>query len=250
MGRRLALLIAAVLVAALGTILVFVYVQKADDRALADQKPVKVLVAKTAIAGGTRVLDAANSGAFLEKEIPASAIVPGALSTIDPVKDMVAVSQIFAGQQLITGMFAATAAADTSIAIPKGQIAVSFSFADPARVAGFVQPGSQVAVFVSYTDPTVKGPFGKGVRILLPKMTVIAVGPTTITPPADPARANPEAQPRAMLTLAATQVQAEKLIFTTNGGGSLYLGLLNDQSRIVMEPFGNPGITGENIFRS
>jgi pilus assembly protein CpaB len=248
-GRRLALLIAAVLVAALGTVLVFVYVQKADDRALADQKPVKVLVAKTAVSAGTRVIDAANAGSFLEKEIPASALVPGALSSIDPVKDQVALGSIFPGQQLLTAMFGATASVDAAIAIPAGQIAVSFSFNDPARVAGFVQPGSQVAVFVSYTDPTVKGPFGKGVRILLPKMTVIAVGPTTITPPADPAKANPEAQPRAMLTLAATQLQAEKLIFATNGGGSLYLGLLNDRSKIKAEPFGNPGITGENIFR-
>ena len=45
MGRRLALLIAAVLVAALGTALVFAYVKKADDRAIADQQPVSVLVA-------------------------------------------------------------------------------------------------------------------------------------------------------------------------------------------------------------
>jgi len=115
-GRRLALLIAAVLVAALGTALVFAYVKKADDRAIADQQPVSVLVAKTAVAPGTRVIDAANAGAFERKEFPQAAVVPGALSSTDPVRDQVVLTTIFPGQQLLTGMFGATAASNASIA--------------------------------------------------------------------------------------------------------------------------------------
>jgi pilus assembly protein CpaB len=240
-GRRLALLIAAVLVAALGTALVFAYVKKADDRALADQKPVTVLVAKTAISAGTRVIDAANAGAFQTKELPQSAVVPGALSSVDPVKDQVVIGNIFPGQQLLTGMFGATAIVDASIAIPPGQIAVSFNFGDPQRVAGFVQPGSKVCIFLtSSLDKNVQS-----TRILLPSVTVIAVGPTTITPPADPAQANPEAQPRAMLTLALTQKQAERLIFAQTNG-AMYLGLLNGKSQI--RP--GAGTTAKNVFAS
>jgi pilus assembly protein CpaB len=238
-GRRLALLIAAVLVAAIGTGLVFIYVKKADDRAIADQQPVTVLVAKSAIAPGTRVVDAANSGAFEQKDFPRAAVVPGALSSTDPVRDQVVVTSIFPGQQLLTGMFGATAASNASIAIPPGQIAASFSFGDPQRVAGFVQPGSNVVIFL--TSALSGGQ--SSTRVLLPKVTVIAVGPTTITPPADPAQANPEAQPRAMLTLALTQSQAEKLIFA-QGNGTMYLGLLNDRSQI--RP--GRGVNGQNVF--
>lgn len=239
MGRRLALLIAAVLVAALGTTLVFAYVKKADDRAIADQDPVKVLVAKTSITAGTRVIDAANAGAFQTQELPQSAVAPGALSSTEPIKDQVALTTIFPGQQLLTGMFGATAASTASIAIPPGQIAASFSFGDPQRVAGFVQPGSQVVVFLtSSLDKNTPS-----TRVLLPKVTVIAVGPTTITPPADPAQANPEALPRAMLTLALTQAQAQKLIFA-QGNGTLYLGLLNDKS--VIRP--GAGANAKNVF--
>lgn len=243
MGRRLALLIAAVLVAAIGTTLVFVYVKKADDRALADQEPVTVLVAKTTIAAGTRALDAATAGSFETKQLPQLAVAPGALSAVDPIKEQVALSTIFPGQQVLAGMFGATAAADASIAIPPGQIAASFSFGDPQRVAGFVQPGSNVAIFVTHTF--VDNTKLRETRILLPKVTVIAVGPTTITPPANPAQANPEAQPRAMLTLALTQAQAQKIIFSQHYGGSLYLGLLNNASKI------NPGTitTDANVFR-
>jgi pilus assembly protein CpaB len=238
-GRRLALLIAAVLVAAIGTGLVFAYVKKADDRAIADQQPVTVLVAKTSIAPGTRVVDAANAGAFQTKEFPQAAVVAGALSSVDPVKDQVVLTTIFPGQQLLTGMFGATAASNASIAIPPGQIAASFSFGDPQRVAGFVQPGSNVVIFL--TSALAGG--ASSTRVLLPKVTVIAVGPTTITPPADPAQANPEAQPRAMLTLALTQAQAERIIFA-QGNGAMYLGLLNDKSQI--RP--GPGVNSKNVF--
>jgi pilus assembly protein CpaB len=238
-GRRLALLISAVLVAAVGTALVFAYVQKADDRAIAGQNPVTVLIAKSAIAPGTRVIDAANAGSFQTKELPESAVAPGALSSVDPVKNQVALTTIFPGQQLLTGMFGATAAADSSIAIPPGQIAVSFSFGDPQRVAGFVQPGSNVAVFLT---SSLQGNTSS-TRILLPRVTVIAVGPTTITPPANAAQANPETLPRAMLTLALTQAQAEKLIFA-QGNGTLYLGLLNDRS--LVKP--GKGADAKNVF--
>jgi pilus assembly protein CpaB len=155
----------------------------------------------------------------------------------------VVLSTIFPGQQLLAGMFGATAVADTALPIPPGQLAASFAFGDPQRVAGFVQPGSTVAIFVTHTDPD--QPKLRETRILLPKVTVIAVGPTTITPPADPAQANPEAQPRAMLTLALTQAQAEKLIFAQTFGGGLYLGLVNTGSKIAPKTIVNDG----NLFR-
>ena len=239
MGRRLALLLAAVLVAAVGTTLVFAYVKKADNRAIADQHPVTVLVAKSTIAPGTRVLDAANAGAFQSKELPQSAVAPGALSSTDPIKDQVALTTVFPGQQLLTGMFGATAAATSSIAIPPGMIAASFSFGDPQRVAGFVQPGSNVVVLL--TSSLQGGQ--SATRVLLPSVTVIAVGPTTITKPANPDQANPEQLSRAMLTLALTQSQAEQLIFA-QGSGSLYLGLLNDKS--VIRP--NAGHNAKTVF--
>jgi pilus assembly protein CpaB len=200
---------------------------------------VKVLVAKISVAAGTRVIDAANAGSFETKELPQSAVPPGALSSTDPIREMVALTTIFPGQQLLSGMFGATAASNASIAIPPGQIAASFSFGDPERVAGFVQPGSQIVIFLT---SNLQG--GQAAtRVLLPKVTVIAVGPTTITPPADPSKANPETLPRAMLTLALTQAQAEKMIFA-QGNGSMYLGLLNDKS--VIKP--GKGANARNVF--
>jgi pilus assembly protein CpaB len=230
-GRRTLLLVAAIVVAALGTILIFAYVHNADNRALKDQEPVEVLVAKNLIKAGTLGSEAERTGDFKLQKIPRSATIEGVLSDPRPISNLVAVSDVYPGEQIITAKFAQSGT--TSILpIPPGKIAVSARLGDPERVAGFVQPGSEIAVFVSIT-PTepVPGVTGEITRILLPKMTVLAIGPTTLRA-APEGEGNKEALPTAILTLAADQVQAEKLIWAQRHG-ALYLGLLTEDSKIV-----------------
>lgn len=241
MNRRIVLLISAIVLAGLGTALIYAYVQSADDRAVEAQAPVTVLVAKTPITAGTRVQDAANAGAFESREVPAGSVAPGAVSSVEGLAEAVAIAPIFPGQQILSAMFGttATASAVTTLALPPGMIAVSVQFGDPQRVAGFVVPGSDVAVFHS-------GAIGEApaaARVLIPRATVVAAGPTTVTPPTDPAAANVEPLPKALLTLALGQADAEKLIFASDKG-ILYLGLLNGASEVVP----SDGISAANLF--
>jgi pilus assembly protein CpaB len=240
-GRRAALLIAAVIVAAIGTSLIYLYVKSADDRAMADVTPVKVLVARSKVAAGTPVTDAAANGAFVLQSVPRSAAVSGVVPNIDPIQGKVALTTIFPGQQILRQMFGVGAAATSPFAaLPKATMAVSFSFADPNRVAGFVQPGSKVAVFVTGQDKN-----GDYTRILLPSAQVVAVGPTTVQPATSSGSANKEQVPRALLTLALSQGQAEKMIFAASKG-TLYLGLLTDGSQVGP----SPGANERNLFAS
>ena len=85
MARRTLLLVAAVVVAAVGTALIFLYVNGVNDRAVADQSPQQVLVAKTQIAAGTTASDAAKAGAFELKTVAKNSVAPGALSDITPI---------------------------------------------------------------------------------------------------------------------------------------------------------------------
>lgn len=227
MGRRTVLLVAAFVIAAVGTALIFAYVRDADERALEDREPVEVLVAKTLIKAGTLGSAAERQGAFVLKQIPRDAAIAGALSDPRPVSELVAVSDIFPGEQVIRAKFAV--AGNTSILpIPAGETAVSVQLGDPQRVAGFVKPGSDVAVFITIEPQGARN--GLQTRVLLPRMTVLAVGPTTLQQPA-PGQGNTEALPTAILTLAATQVEAQKMIFGA-GQGKLYFTLLNDESKV------------------
>lgn len=250
MGRRIILLIAATAIAAVGTVLVYTYAKNADDRALEDQSPVTVVVAKTEIPAGTPVRQAAESGAFEQRDIPSATAIDGAMSSIDPIEEQVALTMIFPNQQLSTQMFGKTLVESSVLPMPTGNIAVSFQFTDPARVAGFVKPGSEVVVFLTI-GPANGGQNqqGESTRVLLPKAQVIAVGPTTAAPPGDSSKtdgenANDEQIPRAMLTLALTEAQATELVYGSQHG-TLYLGLLNAQSKVSGEL---PPVTGQNLF--
>lgn len=248
MGRRTVLLVVAVLIAALGTTLVFVYANNANDRALADQKPVQVLFAKTAIAPGVSASDAQKSGAFELRTIAANSEAPGALSDITPIADKLALSEIFPGEQIIAAKFGDRGSV-SALPIPGDKVAISVQLGDPARVAGFVQPGSNVAVFVTMGSgqQTNNQPAQNFTRVLLPKAEVIAVGPSTFTTTTSSdtssGQTNTEQVPKAILTLALDQVDTQKLIYASQNG-QLYFALLTADSKVAP---GGP-TTADNLF--
>ena len=142
MGRRTLLLVAALLVAALGTSLVFVYVSNVDSRARAGQSPVSILVAKEDLPAGTAVDAAMEAGSFVMSEVPASAAIPDALSDITPIADKVALSTIYAGEQIIERKFGEPGQVST-LPIPPDMVALTIQLADPAKVANFLAPASR-----------------------------------------------------------------------------------------------------------
>lgn len=241
MGRRVALLTAAIVIAAIGTTLVYLYAKQANDRAIAEAQPVDVLVATALIPAGTSAQQLVVDGSVEIQQIPEKSVAEGAVGNIEILAEQVAIGPIYPGQQILTQLFGETAGAVTGINIPKGLLAASFSFGDTARVAGFVNAGSEVAVFL--TSPAASNDDEPTTRLLLEKVQILAVGATTITPPADPTQANPEVFPRATMTIAVTQKQLETLVFAQTQG-ELYLGLLNDASEI--EP--DQGTNADNLF--
>lgn len=248
MGRRTVLLIAAIVVAALGTTLIFAYVHRTDERALEDQKPVNVLVAKTVIRAGTTGQQAETAGAFRLQAIPKAAAIEGYLQGSADIANLVAVSDIFPGEQIIKAKFAPQGSAG-ALPIPLGKIGASFQLGDPERVAGFVRPGSEVVIFFTGavtqtgTAPGTPGT-GNGTVVLLGRVQVLAVGPTT-NKPVTGNDANKESVPTAILTLALDQAQAQKIIYAQSIG-DLYFGLLTKDSKITVP---GPLVNGQTLFR-
>lgn len=240
MGRRTLLLVAALLLAALGTSLVFVYVNNVDARAREEQTPVQVLVATKEIQAGTTVVQASSDGSFATEVLPRSAALDIALGDLTPIADKVALSTIYPGEQLIEAKFGAEGQVPT-VDIPPGKFAVSFEFADPNRVANFVAPGHAVAVFVTMQSEGGSIPTGQNfTELLLPTAVVVAVGNETITQVAE----GGEEVPTRLLTLALDENESKRLIHASSLG-DLYLALRGAQSPEAVG--GNPA-TGENLF--
>jgi pilus assembly protein CpaB len=232
MGRRTILLIAAIVVAALGTALVFLYANRAEDLALQGQAPVEVLVATTGIQSGTSGSAISEAGAVELKKLPAASVPTGALSDLTPVADLMTLGSVFEGQVLLQPMFGTPQEASGGLALPEGKMGVSVELSDPQRVAGFVKPGSEVAVFVT-TAAEGRGADSSAAetRLLLERVQVVAAGPSTISSTTTTSEGTTETEeiPFAILTLALDQEQAQRVILATSTA-QLHVALLGAES--------------------
>jgi pilus assembly protein CpaB len=249
MGRRTILLIVAVLIAALGSAMVFLYVRSADERATAAQAPVEVLKAVAQINAGETLAAAQAAGKLKLDPVPRAQALPGAVDTVEPLADQVALTNVFPGEQIITAKFGSPGDQET-LTLPDGSIAISVTLSDTGRVAGFVVPGDEVAIFLNrQTEATEEGENAAGaqeVRLLLPKVKVVAVGATTVTTQttttAEGAQTT-EQLPKTLFTLAVSQEEAEKILLAASTG-ELAFGYLNDESKVQA----GPGTTVDNLF--
>ena len=242
MGRRTVLLVVAALIAALGTGMVFLYVRGADNRAEAAQAPVQVLKAVTQIAPGETMAAAQAAGKIQVGTVPRAQVLAGAVNSASGLESKVALSTIYPNEQIITAKFGESGE-QSALTIPDGDIAVSVTLTDTGRVAGFVTPGASVAIFITSPDPKDKG----AVRLLLPSVKVIAVGATTVvnTTTTDPAgAATTEALPKTLFTLAASQPDAEKIMYAA-AHGALTFALTSDKAQLKA----GPGVNDSNLFR-
>ena len=123
MGRRTLLMIAAIVIAALGAGMIFLYVQGINDRAEADQEPRQVLAATKQIEAGESIDDAVAAGkldlvTFAEKDI-----LDGAVQNTETLSGDVALQTIYPNEQIIPSKFGAPGT-QQSITIPDGMMAV------------------------------------------------------------------------------------------------------------------------------
>jgi len=231
MNRRVLLIVAAVVLALVGTGVIYAYVHNADKRAVDSTRAAQVLVAVHEVPAGTTWNDAVKGNYLEEQNVPVDSAPDLALSSTDasvPL-DEVATASIASGQIVLRPMFAEKTSAIGPLPIPAKQIAVAFSINGPAAVAGFVQPQSEVAVFTTYKlDPTAaaatkNGASGSATKLLFPRILVLA---TSNTSPTELNNANGGG---GTITLALTQAQAEQMILASQTS-QLYLGLLSDTS--------------------
>jgi pilus assembly protein CpaB len=145
--RRTLLAITAVLLATIGTTLLYVYVSTADNRAKAQIVQVSVLVAAQVNVPGTP----ATQVIATRKQVAGFDKVDGALTSLDGVQGQVLTTRVAKGQQLTADMFGKA----TVGGLPSGDQAVCMTFGDAARVASLTKAGSLVDI-VKLTGGTSK----------------------------------------------------------------------------------------------
>lgn len=265
MRRRLLALLVAVVLAAAGCVAVVAYVRGADRRALAGRQAVWTLVATKRIPAGTTGAQIRDGGYAERVAMPAATVPANSVEKIDDQLAALAVTaDLQPSQLLLRGMFGESTRVSGGLALPDGKLAVSVEMTAAGRVAGFVRPGSKVAVFDTFTVRAGQGRVPSGTRladnydynhatrVLLPRVEVLAVGErgttgaATSTPDGETATKDAKdakAGLTVLVTLVASQDEAEKLVHGSLTG-TLSFALLDDTATI--EP--GAGVDNNTLF--
>jgi pilus assembly protein CpaB len=239
MERRTLLLIASILVAALGTALVWLYVQGADQRAQQGQARVQVYVATTAFDANTpaaTVQGRAQLKSFSQESLQG---VSGLVRNFNQIADQRTKTAIVPGLPLLEAQFSeAGGAPEAPVALSADMLAFQVQLGDPQRVAGVLRPGSSVAVFAATGDG--KSPASMRAFAVLENVRVLAAEGATGAPARTQtqgraARSATEEVPKSSVTLEVSQEQAKKLVLAQAQGGAvntLWFALRGDKADV------------------
>lgn len=210
---------------------VFFYTSGVETRVKSEISTANVYVVTQEIPLGTSVNSIITSNLVEKKAFPIPAIPTDALTeAMVQNNSKVALYALHPGQVLLMSNFGETANNTGALQIPNGKLAVTLSLPDPAHVASFIQPGSQITIYASGQDSN-----AKFTRVLIPATQVLAVG-TQVVP-------NNSGSSSSLITVLVSPEDSKRLIFATQNY-SLYFGLRTDGVS-----FGPAGvITDKNLF--
>lgn len=242
--KRPVIPIVLALVLAIGAgVAVFFYARSTENRVLAEQQPVSVLVSTDTIPAGTSLGQAQADGLVTQTQVseklrPAQGIE----SVTTENRALVALADVPGGQMLLSSSFGVAPEQAVAIRVPDGLMAVTVQLEDPQKVGAFLRPGSQIAVFDTVRLPT-EDPGAVPVfatRPLVDRVEVLAVGAVTEQ---QEATATADAWTARLVTVAVDQAQAEKLVHGAQTG-VLTMALLGENTTLTP----SVGVTDTDLF--
>lgn len=209
--QKLIGIVASVVLAGVGTVLLTSYVRGAEQRATAGEQAVSVLVVTDDIPRGTKAEEITSR--VKTESVPAKVAAQGAVADLTSLTGLVTAVDLLPGEQLVRGRFA-TAAESGKVTVPKGSLEVTVLLDAVQAVGGRVRTGDSVGVLVSFDDPITT-------HLFLHKVPVTDVrseaGAPVITEAAAAAPAG-----KLLVTLALDGPSVERVVFAAEHG-SLWL---------------------------
>lgn len=273
MNKRILVGVAALLLAAIGTTAVLVYARGADRRALQGQQAIGAYVVRKDVPAGTTARKAIDDGLIVKELIAAKGVPEGALTSVDTsYENLVATTELQPGELVLQSRFSTQAAVDGRIVVPEGKMAIAVALDDPSHVGPFLTVGSHVAIFDTFNIlPMCSCPTGlplqaltpagdhlqdshgvqRATRVLVPDVTVLAVGTTTTQPDSSKTKnsdlqlaSNDSSTTTTLVTLLVTPDQATKIIHVERTGTMTFALLGPDAA-----PDAGSGVDDKRLFK-
>ncbi|MQA25492.1 MAG: hypothetical protein GEU94_08475 [Micromonosporaceae bacterium] len=189
--------------------------------------------------------------------MPAETVPVGVMGAVgQELDELVVTSDLQTSQLLLRGMFGERVKSTGGLPVPDGKLAVSVEVTMPEQVAGFLRPGSTIAIFNTFNmiDQKRRESNGEGLRLkeganqatrtLLPKVEVLAIGAygqpgakTSNGKASDTSKTGSgqqqsrSSQTAMVVTVAVTQKEAERLVHAARTS-ELYLALVTGSSDV------------------
>jgi len=223
MTYRMRNILIAVALAGFAALLVTFYISNYKSSVQHNQAKVSVPVASHAIAAGTLGSDVVGKGWVTTRQIPRDAVVPGAISSPDQIKGLVATQATYPGEQITTARFGPAVEQGVAGQITATQRAVQIAGDPNQTLAGILKPGDYVDF-----EGTVSVDLGGAntftfSRTVVRNLKVISV--QTLPDPASKISAGVTGVGQSAVLLRMTDQQAQKilLVYTAaKGSGAAY----------------------------
>jgi pilus assembly protein CpaB len=212
----------AVALAVLAAVLTTFYVANYKRTVQSGEENVSVVVAGQEIPAGTSGADAAAQGLFELREVPRRSVVPGAVAAPEDVREKVATTTIYAGEQVTASRFRPATQAGIQGQLTGNMRAMQISGDPNQTLAGTLRAGDRVDLVASLrysvkdiapdgtTTATDKDRIAS--RVVLRDLLVLkAAGGANLTEEVSPSATQ-------AVQLAVTDSQAQKLFFVTKNG--------------------------------
>jgi Flp pilus assembly protein CpaB len=225
-----------------GGIIVFLLTD--DDGGSGASRPVPVVVSSVDVEAGTLANDLIDQGRLREIKVPADQLVPGAIQSVQQLRDATFVQGFAANQQLTTGGLQLQY---RTFEVPAGYEAVAVQVDFVEGGAGYVNPGDLINLYGTFgvTYP-LEQPVPRA-QLMLSNVQVLdvdlTVPPRRGSTPSDPSVARTSTDSVTFL-LALKAADAEKVIYNAEFQG-LYASLVAKDAPPVS---GTPGRDGDTVL--
>jgi Flp pilus assembly protein CpaB len=229
----------AVVLAALAAGAVILYTNGVKEEAVSGGELTTVVVATQEIPANTPLNPLIAGGGFKELAVPVDAVVDGAVTSLDELKNRTTTSPLLANEQIsAANLDTGEAPAGGALGISKGHLALTFRMNAPQGGFGYIQRGDNVSIFATYNGTSIipgsiedviagNAPDENARRQELPDFTATIIPSVRVLAVQNPGvdeEGNPQGED-VILTLDLTPEDAQALVFASENA-LVWVGLL------------------------
>jgi len=237
-SRRVLILLAAVVLAAIAGVAAYSYLTSAQDRANKNAALVQVFVVKKDIPKALPGDQAISGGYIKQDKIQAKFRPSTALNNEQAIRGKVALTQLAANTVLVDGQFVEPRVAQltNSERIPKHRVAVTVQLDQVRGVAGLLVPGDKVNLMLEYKPGTGAGAAlggGSNIRLLYQNVDILFIGSVAAPQPGETTAAT---NPGSNLITFDVPADAAQKIALAQEAGAIYATLVPPDNQAIAVP--------------